>query len=323
MDAILNRTRTADRACNAMKSLALLPALLAVALIGAKPVEATEGGLDNGANGNSDLLAGPAVPPGPGQFELVVPVVWNHLGKFRDGDGVVRTPDDFGVDAELTAISLTYAWPIKPLDFLGGARVGSNGVVPFLNLKGRNIGTSRDNATGFGDISLSPVVLTWHFNRVYLTATADFVVPTGAYDVTRGVNPGGNYFTARPAVAFSYLGSNGLEFSMRTTFDFNVRNPTTNYKSGRAFATNYNLSYRWGGRWQAGVFGYGFYQVSDDEVDGVRVGNDGFRGRAFSVGPFIHRTFDQVDVIVKLQNEVYARNRLQGRQLIVDLFWPL
>jgi hypothetical protein len=96
-------------------------------------------------------------------------------------------------------------------------------------------------------------------------------------------------------------------------YDFNTENQDTNYQSGQEFHMDYTLGYHTG-PWSLGVGGYYYQQTTDDELYGYSF-LDGFRGRAFAVGPQVKYDYRNMAFTLKYLAETSVENRPQGSTL--------
>ncbi|MGI9133585.1 MAG: SphA family protein, partial [Rhodoferax sp.] len=147
--------------------------------------------------------------------------------------------------------------------------------------------------SGFGDTELS-VVWVRHQDRMKIAAGASLFVPTGAYDKTRGPNPGfGNFYTLRPGVAITYALSpehgpnawdSGVTLAARLSYGINTTNLDTDYRSGN-FVYAEAAVVKVSGDWSVGANVLGIQQTSDDSGSGVT--QPGLRYRNYAFGPFL------------------------------------
>jgi hypothetical protein len=67
-----------------------------------------------------------------------------------------------------------------------------------------------------------------------------------------------------------------------------------------------------------------FRQFSDDKVNGLKVGTDGFRGKQMALGPSIRWDFRPgLAVLFKYQREFDVRNRPEGEKFWLEFAVPL
>jgi hypothetical protein len=167
------------------------------------------------------------------------------------------------------------------------------------------------NITGFGDTELTAVWVR-HENRLKVAAGVSLFVPTGAYDKTRGPNPGfGNFYTLRPGVAVTYsLNPNhadtswdsGVTVAGRLSYGINSSNLETDYQSGNFVYTEAAFS-KVTGNWAFGTNLMAIQQVTDDSGTGATLGANRYKNYGF--GPFLSYKLPGKDAGFNLQ---FSRN---------------
>jgi hypothetical protein len=275
-------------------------------------VMATEGGGDNIGQGSEGFFAG--MLPTPGWYGVLY-ANYYHASRFNDSHGNSSIPG-FNFSAEVLAARLFYMSNFK----IAGGRVGAFAIGSVASLQSSSA-SSKDHRNGVGDITVGPT-LGWDFGAFHPLVALDIVLPVGGYDMARGLNTGGNYYSFRPIFAFTYLPANGLEVSAKITYTFNVRNPDTDYRSGQIFHFDYSLSYPVTKDLRLGVNGYYINQTSDDYQFGSSVNGDGFRGRVAAIGPAAHYQYGKVGVDLKVLKEFAARNRPEGMSVWAKVVVP-
>lgn len=287
-----------------IKTLALALSLAAMA----PHALAKEGG-DQSANGSEGFMAG-ALPP-PGSYYI------NYLGHYdgrlqnQNGDAV-QAPNgkELAVGATFNVMRFVHVTDKKIL----GADWGFQAILPVVQQNFDVFGAKSD-ASGVGDLVVTPVALGWHFSKnLHVLAAVDFFLPTGRWN---GNSPaqqiGANYYSIEPLLGVTYLTDSGFEASAKLMYNIKAsKNPETQYKSGDEFHMDYTLAQRTG-PWAFGVGGYYLKQTTDDKVNGVKVGANGNRGEVFAIGPQVGFTGqDGSQFIVKWHHETEAENRFQG-----------
>ncbi len=283
---------------------------LAAALALATPAAATEGGGGHYPNGAEDFMVG-ALPP-PGTY-FINYLSWYSADSFRDDSGD-KLFDDFDLDVVANTLRLVHVTDYKFL----GANWAVHAFLPLVNVDvSRRIAPpfdrESDSRFGLGDIIIDPFILGWHGKNWHLITGLDIYVPTGAYDKNDLANIGRNYWTFEPVVAFTYLSDGGFEVSAKLMYAFNTENNDTNYQSGQEFHMDYTLGYHTG-PWSLGIGGYYYQQTTDDELNS-RTFMDGFRGRAFAIGPQVKYDYQNMAFTLKYQAETSVENRPDGNSL--------
>ncbi|WP_375507363.1 transporter [uncultured Caballeronia sp.] len=273
---------------------------------------ATEGGGDNIGQGSEGFFAG--MLPGPGWYGVLY-TNYYHASRFNDSHGNSSIPG-FNFSAEVLAARLFY---MSNLKFAGG-RAGAFAIGDVASLQSSSA-SGKDHRNGVGDITLGSTI-GWDFGAFHPLLAVDIVLPVGGYDMARGLNIGGNYYSVRPIVAFTYLPANGIEVSAKITYTFNVRNADTDYRSGQIFHFDYSVSHAVTKDLRLGVNGYYVNQTTDDYQHGRPVDGDGYRGQVAAIGPAAHYQFSKVGVDLKVLKEFAARNRTEGTSIWAKLVVP-
>jgi hypothetical protein len=289
---------------------AIIAGLAAAVLTAGGPGLATEGGGSHYPNGAEDFMVG-ALPP-PGNY-FINYLSWYSADSFRDDDGG-RLFDDFDLDVVANTFRFIHVTEHK----LFGANWALHAFVPLVNVDvSRRIAPpfarESDDRFGLGDIIVDPFILGWHGKDWHITTGLDIYLPTGSYDKDRLANPGRNYWTFEPVLALTYLSPAGFEASAKLMYAFNTENDATNYHSGQEFHADYTLGYHTG-PWSLGVGGYYYQQTTDDELNGQTF-LDGFRGRAFAIGPQVKYSHKNMAFTAKYHAETAVENRPEGGSL--------
>ena len=290
--------------------------LVAAALIGPAaltgPALATEGGGGSYPNGAEDFMTGALPPPGTYYKNYLI---YYRASRFNDKDGNVLIPD-FQLTAAAEALRFIHVTKYKIL----GASWGVQAFIP-LAYQAVTIGGQEDARFSLGDIIIDPIILGWHFKNFHVTAGLDIYLPVGTYNQNHQANNGRNYWTFEPALAMTYLSDGGIEVSAQLMSDINTENNDTNYKSGQEFHMDYTIGYHLNKQWAVGVNGYYYYQVTDDEQNGSKVGDDGFKGRVFAIGPVVQYGYKNMNFTLKWQPEFEARNRPEGNKFYFNFLY--
>lgn len=295
-----------------------IAALVGALLLANGLAQAKEGG-DQYPNGAETWFAG-AVPP-PGNY--FINYFGNYSGKLKDGNGnnVVgpdgKTPK---VDAWFDALRF-----VKVTDYkLLGGNWGWHVIVPLVDQRIDAPMVGKAGKAGLGDITIDPLIISWHSPEWHTVVGLDINLSTGAYDKNDPRKSiGANYTSYEPVFGFTYMGSNGWEVSSKFMYNIKTKNGDTDYQSGDEFHVDYLVGKNFG-EWGVGISGYYLKQTSDDKQSGVRVGADGNRGQVFSYGPSVKYTSKGgTHFIGQWQHETNVENRFGGDKLWFKLIMPL
>lgn len=293
------------------RSSLMAPVFLLSPLLFSVSVEATENGAPTTALGVYDFAAGmmsPATPFGT----LGLRTAYYSSTVQKDGNG--RSVDnDFSIDV----LSVGVAYLRMTEQRLFGARYGFGVVQPFFKMGadlGVNtpIGPLRFEADVFrqADTQFLPLILQWDLSsNLFVNTQFQIQAPTGDYDPDRLVSPGLNHWAFSPIVNATYISASGFEVSSSFELDFNTRNPDTDYKNGVEYRHEFAVGQHFG-PWTAGIGGYYYRQLSDDDAPGLESGN---RLRTLAVGPalsFFKPGLPPVNL--HAYKEYGSRNRTEG-----------
>lgn len=282
-------------------------ATVALSIGAGAPVFAKEGG-DQYPHGGEGFMAG-AVPP-PGFYLLGYGV--DYRGELVDAHGdEVAFPGQDPISVRVDGIA---ARALYTSDFqIFGGNWGAHLIVPFFDME-LDAGVTSQRKTGIGDITFSPLILSWHWPEWHVATALDIYAPTGGYDSGDLLNIGANYWSFEPVLAVTYRNAAGWEVSGKFMYNIKTENPDTKYRSGDEFHMDYTLAKNFDD-WSLGVGGYFVHQIQRDEVNGVEV-PDSIRA-TFAVGPQVKYDHGNMSFIGKWQNEVYSRNTFDGNRFNV------
>lgn len=261
----------------------------------------------------------PAILPAPGETALYNYTLYYHADSFKDGNGKDLIPGfDLSVAAEAPRIVHTWRQMLGPLNLSSAVVLAGNYVkveqdpVPGVHLE--------DSTFGLNFLYLTPLYLTYNTPSLHVEIGPSVFIPVGHYDAKDLANPTVNYYAFQQELSVTYFPIKTLEFSTLAVIDFNAENPDTNYRSGNF------VSIDWGINWAPiaskpnlffGVGGYYIKQFTDDEINGVKVGPDGFRLKRMAVGPqLIYYFSPKAGIAAKYQHEFETENGPEG-----DRFW--
>jgi hypothetical protein len=306
--------------------LATAAALLALA----SPVLATEGGGGRPVTGQQVYSGAGVVAPEPGwSFSFTSINYSGDIGGSRQVPLIGAVSAGMDVKFSYNNFNLTYVWPAKA----GAWNLASAVDLPVqytdvaANLTTPRAGVSdSDHGTQFADVMVTPIIAGYHFSETdHLALSLPFYAPTGAYNVNRLANAGQNVWTVMPTVGYTHLGARS-EFTAVGALEFYGRNDATDYKSGTLFRLDALWTTQVAPGWQVGAVAGWIYQVSDDE-GGVADLLDGFRGRAFGLGPIATWSgkLGNKDASFSLRwvPEIEVRNRTKGSSVSLSLSIPL
>ncbi|HET6555393.1 MAG TPA: transporter [Dyella sp.] len=282
-------------------------------LIAALPSHATEGASGLYLLGGQSLNAG--LTPAPGWYASLAGVQYSGSvgGSIQGGVRVVelkKRSDSFsGV--------LLYAPRTK---FLGGQLAFSVGMpYAYLRLSGEVGGAvTRQRSvsgTGRGDTSIGSR-LGWQVSPVFTHAIAlTLWAPTGEY--AKGFTPsiGHHRWAGDITWAFTYVpGGHHTELSAAIGYGVNGPNTVTHYRSGDEVHLELGIGQRLTPRFEVGLAGYVYRQVSADSGIGAFLGP--LEGRVNGAGPAVNYAFKVgthgLALTARYYHEFDAKRHFQG-----------
>jgi hypothetical protein len=221
----------------------------------------------------------------------------------------------------------------SPLRLLGGA-LGFTVLQPVVYLNAHDDASSfvpltANNGVNFGDTTFGPF---WQFAPIFSGGRPvfvqrfefDVIAPTGAYDPTKLVNQGSNFWSLNPYWSMTFLPTPKTEVSMRLHYLYNFSNndpgvnnsdgfpgPVDSFRAGQAVWINFGASYKVLPNLSVGLNGFWFRQLSDDHVNGQTM--SGTRTTNLSLGPGAMWTINQKNfVFANIYLPVVERNTYSG-----------
>lgn len=277
----------------------------------ATSTQATENGAPTTAVGVYDFSAG-MMPPVTPNGTVGLRTAWYSAKVQKDRHG-----QDTGNDFSLSVLSVGLAY-IRMTDYtLFGANYGFGGVAPFFKMDASlgvdtPVGRLDFEADPFrmADLQVLPLILQWNLSpNLFINTQFQIQAPTGDYDRNRLVSPGLNHWTFSPIVNATWISDTGFEVSSSVEVDINTRNKATDYKSGVEYRHEFAVGQHFG-PWTAGIGGYYYRQLSDDDAPNLTTGN---RARVMAVGPALSYFKPGLPPIwLHAYKEFDARNRAEG-----------
>ena len=196
-----------------------------------------------------------------------------------------------------------------------GARYGMAIAQPADVLQS-SVNRSGPTVSRFGPYStvLLPAELAWTLpDDFFVKATATVYLPDGDFNRHLAIANSIGFWSFEPGLGVSWIHA-GWNASAKASYSFNLRNPTTDYRSGDVASMDYSVTRRFGA-WKAGIGGYGTLQTTDDDQPG-RTFLGGNRVRKAAIGLIGGYDFGPATVDVYTNRPLYARNSMAGNE-----FW--
>jgi hypothetical protein len=295
-------------------------AIFGIALLSAA-VLAGEGGSSHVLPGSTATLVD-LPPAAPGTF--FKPMYFNY-----DGTASVPTPTAAGIvaDLEVTVDTLAIGGGHTFDDtVLGGAHYSVALFVPYVEidlsgdvqLPGGRVVAKDTKVTGFGDMTVVPIMLAWKTGEWQFDTMLPIYAPTGEYKDGRLGNPSLNYWTFDPNVGVAYSGKeSGFNAMLRVGYAINTENNATEYESGSILHIEGAVEQMipaGAGYVAFGAEAFYFDQLSCDSGNGATLGC--FEGETAGLGPVLGYILplgaQSLALELKWLKELDTTNRLEG-----------
>ncbi len=283
--------------------------------------QASENGLSHYPNGVNTVLTG--ILPAPGDLQFFSYSQYYDVTGLPGENGKPVVPD-FKADIKVEAPRLVYTYPVN----ISKNIHLSSGIITTFVGQSINAAGHRDSATGFADIDIEPLYVTYANDRhnFFIYGGMDIWAPTGSYNKNRLANLGYNYWTFAPDIFMTWFPNPKVEISTAIVSEFNTTNSATHYHSGSAINIDQSVHLRPFDslpKLRLAVQGYWHQQLGDDTVDGMPV-DGGFKGREFGIGPQIeYDLFKKGGILFKYDREVGVVNRPAGNRFWFELTFPV
>ncbi len=205
---------------------------------------------------------------------------------------------------------------------LWGGLYGAEILLPLVDLDVELANSISNRVRGFGDLTVSPLILQWvprKIGRAVIAQRAvfDVILPTGTYSDRRPVNIGSHSVSLNPYYSATYAPHSNFEASLRFHYLWNSENNQPfaglgfkRTQAGQAFHANYATSYAvWKGV-RLGFNGYWLQQITDHNADGTDLPNS--RERTIGLGPGVQFGGQGVWFRVSSYFETGVQNRPSG-----------
>ncbi|MCM2551475.1 SphA family protein [Burkholderia glumae] len=233
------------------------------------------------------------------------------------------------VDVFAGLSQLVYQAPVK----VGGFHPGLDVIVPWVAAAHTDDGLNNmalNGRAGFGDLVIGPFLQSDPLMgasgpRFAQRVELQFIVPTGAYDPSRAINPGSHFWSFDPYWAATVWLTPKWTFSWRLHYLWNSSNhepatalgpDVTSTQAGQAVHANFATEYELRPGLRIGLNGYWLRQITDMKANGQDV--SGTREGVWAIGPGAMVSFSPQDhLMCNAYFERDARNRPQGTRAIL------
>jgi hypothetical protein len=190
---------------------------------------------------------------------------------------------------------------------------------------------AQGSAGGWGDLTVSPLILQWKEQRVHgvridQRVVFDFDLPVGEYRRTEAVSLSSHAFTVHPYYAITVFPTKRIETSWRVHYLWNSRNDdpplasgVRSTQAGQAIHFNATIGYNVYKRLWVGANGYYLKQVTAPAVNGIPLFDS--PEQVGAIGPGAVLNLGRVLLYANAYHEVGAENRPEGDKLVLRVQW--
>ena len=179
-----------------------------------------------------------------------------------------------------------------------------------------------DRESGIGDISFSPLTLSWHGKRWDAVAAYDLFVPNGEFDVREPASLGKNFYTHMLTLGGTYYFDDEKKWHVSALARYQIHTE----KDDQDITPGDDFSFEWGvGRTflqaiDVGIAGYCSWQVTDDHGTDVTWHPDD-HDRVYSFGPGIAAFIPQIKTHFAFRHlwEFDAEDRPEGQVTVLTV----
>ncbi|MBF0418030.1 MAG: transporter [Magnetococcales bacterium] len=244
--------------------------------------------------------------------------------KLKDNNGDNQA---VGLDLDVFATVNRLIW-MTPHKFLG-ADYGMDIIVPLVNtdLDLNSVGPGLDfDRFGLGDITIEPLLLSWHGAQWDAAAAIGAYLPTGRYDKTNLASPGKDFYTLMFTLGGTWYPDTEKLWSMSilSRYETHSKKDETDLRLGDDFHFEWGVGRKVSDLVELGLAGYAQWQVTDDRGTDA-LGDPSVRDQVFGIGPEVVATVPFLKSVLSLRGvkEFGAEDRPQGSIITLTLTKPL
>lgn len=200
----------------------------------------------------------------------------DELDTFELIPGQGEVPFTTDISGYINSLLVSYTTP--KLDWLGNGQMifilspnyGTAHYKVGLGQFSSGIEVINGGTSGFGDLTVAPLWLSWAWERFDLTGGYMFVAPTGKYETGDDNSVGVGYWShIIQANAFYYSADKSTAFTIAPTYEFHGKIKDVDVKAGSRFALEYGISQYLSERFELSVQGGHIWQVGEDSGSDV------------------------------------------------------
>nr|WP_320119590.1 transporter [uncultured Marinifilum sp.] len=251
--------------------------------------------------------------PGPGFYYKMYNAYYSS-DKLMDGNG-----DEMDIDFDVNVFANTHRFIyITNKKFLG-ADYGMNIIVPLVStdISIGAFGVS-DSQFALADITVEPLILSWHGAKYDAAFAVAAILPVGKYDMTEAASAGKGMWTGMLTFGGTYYFDKNKSWAASALGRYETHSEKDDYDVTPGDVTGFE----WGlsktmprekAIWEVGITGYASWQITDDKGDDVLYdAND--HDRQFAIGPSVRMILPKSKIVLSIQGqkEFGVKDRSEG-----------
>lgn len=177
------------------------------------------------------------------------------------------------------------------------------------------------NSFGLGDFYFQPVWLTWEKNKFATAFSYGLWLPTGKYEVNDSENIGLGYISHNFRFASRYKPHQKYTLTGAVTFETNGKQKDVDFTEAPHVTLDYGATYYFAKGHEAGILGYGTWQLGDDKGEKAVLNKD----HVFGLGVYGSYWFipGKFGILARASQGFGTVNRFGGFSFVVGLNYLL
>lgn len=177
------------------------------------------------------------------------------------------------------------------------------------------------NSFGLGDFYLQPIWLTWEKNKFSTTFSYGLWLPIGKYEANNTDNVGLGYLSHNLRVMGRYKPKDKVSLTTGLTYEINNKQKGNDFKEAPHLTSDFGASYNFTMGHELGFFGFGTWQMGNDEGEKAVLDKD----QIYGLGIYGSYWFipGKIGVLSRFTNNFGAKNRFGGASFQVGINYLL
>ena len=239
--------------------------------------------------------------------------------QLKDAQGATQATGSNSVVMDMNSI----VW-VSPKEVLAGAKLSMSATFPVArNSLSSDVAGPISGGSGFADSYYQPFILAWETKSAAIRAAYGVLAPTGRYDSTANDNVGSGYWThvVSSGQTFFLTADKATAISVFQMYEYHTTQDGTNVHPGQNLDLDYSVTHTipagMNVRVQAGLVGYGAWQITDKTgptISAAQAG-DHYRVNAVGFGTNVTLPAQKLSLGFKYFEEFSNRSTFEGHSI--------